>query len=361
MKRIDKLTDAQTARFGEWSQKWIDTGLSTEPADFDKATEAALKAYALIKKSRPILVVRCASPLGATIAGAVAWKLLREQGASVRDSVWASVWDSVGDSVRDSVRASVGASVGDSVRASVGDSVRASVGDSVWASVWDSVGDSVRASASEGANNYGVDQFWAGWAAYVSFLREACGLELSAEISERADVYDALVKSCGWTWWHENVLAISDRPKEIHRDTAGRLHNPVGPSISYRDDWALHHWHGVTIPAEWTTKDHGLTAASALSWKNIEQRRAACEIIGWDNILGQLSAKTIDADKDPMIGTLVQVTIEGRPENFLRVTCGTGRPFALPVPPDMKSALEANAWTYGYDDANNFKKPEVRT
>lgn len=45
MNKITKLTPEQAARFAEWSQKWIEIGLSTEPADFDKATEAALKAY----------------------------------------------------------------------------------------------------------------------------------------------------------------------------------------------------------------------------------------------------------------------------------------------------------------------------
>lgn len=47
MKRIDELTPEQSARFEEWSKQWIEIGLSTEPADFDKATEAALRAYQL--------------------------------------------------------------------------------------------------------------------------------------------------------------------------------------------------------------------------------------------------------------------------------------------------------------------------
>ena len=93
----------------------------------------------------------------------------------------------------------------------------------------------------------------------------------------------------------------------------------------------------------------------------MEQRRAACEIIGWDNILNLLDAKIIDEDKDPMIGTLVEVNIPdiGR-EKFIRVLCGTGRSFALPVPPEMNTALEANAWTYDLD-GDVLRKLEVRT
>lgn len=37
LRRIDSITPEQTARFAEWSRKWIDIGLSTEPADFDAA------------------------------------------------------------------------------------------------------------------------------------------------------------------------------------------------------------------------------------------------------------------------------------------------------------------------------------
>ena len=63
-----------------------------------------------------------------------------------------------------------------------------------------------------------------------------------------------------------------------------------------------------------------------------------------------------------MIGTLLEVDIPdiGR-EKFLRVLCGTGREFALPVPPDMKTALQANAWTFGMDDPNELLNLEIRT
>jgi len=53
-KKITKLTPEQEARFPEFVKKWVDIGLSTEPADFDAATEAALKAYALTLDGNPV-------------------------------------------------------------------------------------------------------------------------------------------------------------------------------------------------------------------------------------------------------------------------------------------------------------------
>ncbi len=115
------------------------------------------------------------------------------------------------------------------------------------------------------------------------------------------------------------------------------------------------------MPREWIEQRHKLTPKTALTWENIEQRRAACEILGWSRILTELNAKTIDRDADPEIGELVEVELPqiGR-EKFLRVTCGTKREFALPVPPSMKTALEAQAWTWGLN-TKAFTKPEVRT
>src|SRR6185503_13307683 len=178
MKKITSLTDDQKARLGEWSERWIQIGLSTEPADFEAATEAALKGYKLANHGRPMVVLRMGSPYSATVGGAMAWMMLEslfkdgvgaqvwaqvgaqvwaQVGAQVRDQVWdqvraqvgaqvraqvrAQVWAQVGAQVGAQVRAQVGAQVGDQVRAQVG----AQVGAQVWAQVRDQVWDQVRA------------------------------------------------------------------------------------------------------------------------------------------------------------------------------------------------------------------------
>jgi hypothetical protein len=178
-------------------------------------------------------------------------------------------------------------------------------------------------------------------------------------ILDRFEIDEALTQSCGWVWWHENILAISDRPTVIKRDDAGRLHCPNGPSIAYRDGWALHHWHGVSVPEEWVTGKPP-AAQDALNWPNVEQRRAACEIVGWKSILAQLKARVVNADESPEIGSLLECEIpDSGKERFLQVRCGTGREFVLSVPRTMKTAREANAWTYGLSERD--LSVEVRT
>ena len=168
-----------------------------------------------------------------------------------------------------------------------------------------------------------------------------------------------LSRHCGWWAPYEHAAILQDRPCEIHFDDQRRLHNENGMAVKYRDGFGVHSWHGTRIPGEWLDKKT-LTPKIALTHENVEQRRAACEILGWDTILDQLNAVSIDKNRDPQIGELVEVDIPdiGR-ERFLRVTCGTGRRFALPVPPHMTTALESNAWTYGLDGIE--LQPEVRT
>ena len=65
-------------------------------------------------------------------------------------------------------------------------------------------------------------------------------------------------------------------------------------------------------------------------------------------MIEQLKPTVIDADKNPLIGTLLRVDLPDSPgEQFLKVRCATGREFVLCVHPGMRTAREANAWTYG--------------
>jgi len=162
----------------------------------------------------------------------------------------------------------------------------------------------------------------------------------------------------GWVMPYTDICFVSERAECLRLDESQRLHCETGPAIRYPDGFEIHAWHGTQFPKEWIkTKP---SASDALYWNNTEQRRVACEMVGWQTILNKLEAVTIDKDGDPEIGELVSVDIPGiGEEKFLRVTCGTGRQFALPVPPKMKTALQANAWTWGLSPKQY--KPEVRT
>lgn len=163
--------------------------------------------------------------------------------------------------------------------------------------------------------------------------------------------------------WAELTIVVR-RPERILLDDERRLHSTTQSALKFRDGLEIFAVHDVIVPGEWISKPGFLTPEMALKHANIEQRRAAIEILTWAEILDTLQAKTIDKDQDPAIGELLEVELpEAGAARFLKVQCGTGRTFAMCVPREMKSALEANAWTYGYTTPEEIKafKPEVRT
>ena len=60
--KITKITPKQAALTPAFVEKYIQIGLSTQPADFDAATEAALAAYRLCNLNRPQIILRMSSP-----------------------------------------------------------------------------------------------------------------------------------------------------------------------------------------------------------------------------------------------------------------------------------------------------------
>lgn len=286
---LEKLTPEQESRLPEFRDFGLSIGLSTERTD-RAAADAAIRAhYRACGLDDPKEIRWFDSPYASVRA-------------SVGDSVWASVW------------ASVGASVGASVWASVGDSVGASVGahydadDAAWFMAWDQYGVSLHPSA-------------------LTFI----------EVSRHV-------------WWYhpgKGIVFASDRPTKIARDDEGRLHCETGKAIEFADETGFSAWHGQTVPDEWLTGSPP-SAYDAMHWSNMDQRAAACEIVGWHNILDQLKAKTIDDSGDPVWGRLVEVNLpDSGKERFLDALCGTGRRFALPVPPETKSVDEAQSVLHG--------------
>jgi hypothetical protein len=178
--------------------------------------------------------------------------------------------------------------------------------------------------------------------------------------SRQLDMWRDIAQSCCWWWCYENYVVISERPTVVQFDARERIHGEKKAAVAFADGFAVHAWHGVRVPAEWIETPGVLTPQLALTHQNIEQRRAACEILGWTKILRELNAKTVDENKDPEIGTLLRVDLPEAPASqFLRVRCGTGREFVLPVPAEMRSAKQANAWTYSLEESQY--KPEERT
>jgi hypothetical protein len=392
--KITRLTPGQQAILPQFREEWLRWGICTERADRPKAEAAVMAIRARIGVPEKPIFVWVDSPatgclaihflkndgrrdgLGASLGATLRDSLWASLGASLGDSLWdslwdslrASLWDSLGDSLWDSLwdslRASLWDSLGDSLWDSLGDSLRASLwdslGDSLWDSLRDGIGDSLRASlwASFGEAWWG--QYDSYWIAFYLFCRDVIGVKYDAQKSADLDLWRDIGQSCCWWWCYRNYVICCERPTTCRLDERGVIHNEKGPAVAFADGWTIHAWHGVRVPGDWIEHKEHLTAQVALAEPNTERRRAACEIVGWGRVIAELKGQTINKDADPEIGELIEVNLpDNGPARFLRVQCGTKRSFAIPVPLEMKTALQANGWTYGLD-ATDYQ-PEVRT
>jgi len=192
--------------------------------------------------------------------------------------------------------------------------------------------------------------------AFYDVFRTLCDIKACDQLSHHSE----LAKYCGWWLAYDDLIVLTAPPSVVKMDDNNLAHNETGYAIEYPDGYGVAIWHGTRVPSEWIFDKTSITTEVALKWPDTEQRRAACEIVGWENVISKLNPVIIDKDVDEEVGELLQVDIpEIGKELFLRVRCGTGRYFSLPVPPTMETALEANSWTYGIDKIDF--KPDFRT
>jgi hypothetical protein len=218
---------------------------------------------------------------------------------------------------------------------------------------WNAAESAAWSAARSAAESAALSAAWsAAWsAAGNAAVDMACKIWLPFVEAKEAGLY---------LFWvtEKEIIAVEAPSLKIDNDV---LHCSIGPAVSWPTGEAYYFWRGVQVPKKWILDPKGIHPETALTWKNIEQRRCAAEIIGWEKVLSILSAKELDRDKDPMIGKLLQVDLPDSPEQkFLRVKCGTGRDFCIPVPSEMETALQAQAWMWELD-AKQILNYEVRT
>jgi hypothetical protein len=169
-----------------------------------------------------------------------------------------------------------------------------------------------------------------------------------------------LARTCGWWWPAEDRCVVVDRPAVLRVepgvDDDWRLHSADGPSVVYRDGWAVHAWHGTRVPA-WVFDSPTVDRINAES--NVEVRRCAVERIGWDTFIAEAGLRLVGCSPDPgnpgaelrlydlpWTATRVLLAVNGSVERD-----GTRRRYGLRVPDWLEDPLEAAGWTYGLTGA----------
>ena len=297
--RIEKLTEAQIARFPEFVEKWTHIGLSTEPTNRAEAERGVRLAYAAANLPAP-RIAWCDGPLSMVLAAAVTKSLTKNP----------AVYSAVDSAVRS-----------------------ADLREAWYATCW--------------------GQHWAGWQSWVAFMREVLGLE--SETEPMAGIR-LITENAGWWIPYQGICWISDRHHVLNLDDRGRLHCETGPAVAYRDGLAIYAIHGTRVPPAVVEHPYTIQVSDIDAERNAEVRRVMVDRYGPDRYIrdsgatlvhqddfGSLYLKSQPGDEDLCMVKVVNSTAE--PD-------GSFKDYWLRVPPTMQTAKGAIAWTFGLKEAD---------
>src|SRR3990167_8361511 len=123
-KKITSLTESQKARFSEWSEKWINIGLSTDRADFEKFEKAARRCYVFAGLRNDVPVIRVSSPMVGALAAPIAAQFIE---IMKKNPVNSAVDSAVGSAVDSAVYSAVYSAVDSAVDSAVNSAVYSAV------------------------------------------------------------------------------------------------------------------------------------------------------------------------------------------------------------------------------------------
>ena len=162
--------------------------------------------------------------------------------------------------------------------------------------------------------------------------------------------------------FYTDAAFICER-RDISVDDRGLLHNEAAPSLSCGDGFQLYSWHGVTVPAPVITNPGSLTVSQIDQERNLEVKRIMLERFGAGRYLDETGATIIHRDS---YGTLYSKEMHNlEPLIMVKVlnrtpeADGTYKEYFLRVPPEIITAKEAVAWTFGLQSDEYHPKKET--
>ena len=162
----------------------------------------------------------------------------------------------------------------------------------------------------------------------------------------------------------DGLTIALEKPTAFRLDDEGRLHDESGPALSYSDGFALYAWKGVIANRDIVERPETITCEYIERADNSEVRRVMIERYGEARYLQDSGAILVHEDdfgslyrkELPNDEALVMVkVVNSTPEPD-----GTYKDYFLRVPPEIETAKQAVAWTFGFDNVDDYD-PSVQT
>lgn len=162
----------------------------------------------------------------------------------------------------------------------------------------------------------------------------------------------------------QSEAILVPRPRMKIRD--GRLHSDDGPAVSWTGGACYYFLDGIQVDPSVVLDPDSITLQMILDEKNLELRRVLAERFGIKRYLQEVGARVVHEDETGRLwqedirlymkpGSANNAIRRGVPFTFVEVTNatlesdGSQRRFFLRVPPTMRTAREAVAWTFALE------------
>jgi hypothetical protein len=363
----------EQAALKQYRDRWTHIRFSTAALQPVVVEEAVREIYAAATLRSPE-IRWCGGPVSIARAAAKAQSKLRP-GANVKAAVVERLLDRASAKVRRVVSLAGWMAVIDEMQIRPTDSIGVTVRDAALRRARNLIVEDIGAirgrfsflqwigAISRGMNFLGgsYNQHDVAWCGAYSFFRDVLGL--TRETEALVGLIE-LSKHIGWMLPHRRVCWIGQRHDILSVNVQRRVHCATGPAVRYPDGSAFYFWKDVEIEKWLIEEPEKITLRAIDEEPDSRIRRCMIDIMtparfiatgrpiraSWDEtgILWRKSWTWGDT------WAAVEV-INGSPEPD-----GSRKHYFLQVPPNLRTAREAVAWTYGMSPAE-YTSLSVRT
>lgn len=199
----------------------------------------------------------------------------------------------------------------------------------------------------------GLVKSWSQWNLSNMCLSAIGALELgiSTEFLIWYPLFEAFEAGAFCFYLTDRGIEVCTLPSVVNVDDRNRLHSASGPAFVWLNDIRDYYWHGIHVESYVVENPGRITVADIEAEPNVEVRRVKIERFGQLRYLVASGAQKIHRDD---YGTLYRKNMVGEePLVVVKVVNATPEPdgsfkdYFLRVPPAMRTAREAVAWTFG--------------
>lgn len=185
--------------------------------------------------------------------------------------------------------------------------------------------------------------FYAGFFSFYDYMEKELKIEMPQE-------YHVFRKSLDIALMYplDNITILCDRPREIHTNNDGDLHNENGPAISYDKGLELYALNGTDMTgSEFVIIEKELNATKILAIENAEQRMQAIKLKGIEKFIDSLEPTIIDELEEYQ---LLKIRLENKETCYLKMVNPSSGEIHIEGVEFCSTVKDALKWKLGLED-----------